>query len=169
MQASADTRAVDGELPLRLSSFVGRQRERSEVVCALNASRLLTLTGVGGCGKTSLALEVARDVVSQFRDGAHWIELSQIDDAATVPTAIARSVGCRPVADESELDAAVRLLAGRQALVILDNCEHLVAGCATIARRLLLQCPGVKVLATSSVPLGIEGEEIGRASCRERV
>jgi predicted ATPase/DNA-binding CsgD family transcriptional regulator len=158
MQVTADPDPTAGELPQRLSSFVGRRRERSEVAGALAATRLLTLTGVGGCGKTSLGLEVARDVADQFGDGAFWIELAPLGDSAMLATAVARGVGCRPLPNESELDGAIRFLAPRRALLVLDNCEHLVESCAQIARLMLLGCPEVKVMATSRVPLGVEGE-----------
>jgi len=154
----ADTNLPLANLPRRLSSFVGRERERVQVADALAGTRLLTLTGVGGCGKTSLALEVARDVAGRFPDGIHWVEFAPLTDSTMATAAVAQSVVARPLPGEIELDAAVRRLAPRRALVVLDNCEHLIESCAAIAEALLRGCEGVTVLATSRMPLAIEGE-----------
>jgi predicted ATPase/DNA-binding CsgD family transcriptional regulator len=158
MGVEADIRPPASNLPRRLSSFVGRERERTQVAGALEATRLVTLTGVGGCGKTSLALEVARDLLDRFPNGVYWVELAPLVDPALVASALARAVGVRPLPDETELDAAVRQLAVRRALVVLDNCEHLVERCAEVTEAVLLACGGVTVMATSRIPLAIEGE-----------
>jgi predicted ATPase len=158
MPDQADIRSPASELPLRLSSFVGRERERAQVAEALAATRLLTLTGVGGCGKTSLALEVARDVLDRFPDGVYWLELAAVGDPDAVDATLAHAAGVRPLLGEGELDAALRFLSERRALLVLDNCEHLVDACAEVARAVLLACANVTAIATSRVPLGIEGE-----------
>ena len=150
--------AAAANLPHRLSSFVGREAERAEVAARLEERRLLTLTGVGGCGKTSLALEVARDVGARFSDGVFWVELAPVSDPRLVAPALARSVGIRPLPGETELDAVVAVLAVRRALVILDNCEHVIERCAEVVEGLLLRCGATTVLATSRAPLQLSGE-----------
>jgi predicted ATPase/DNA-binding CsgD family transcriptional regulator len=158
MPSDSDMRSRTNNLPRRLSSFVGRERERTQVAGALDATRLLTLTGGGGCGKTSLALEVARDALDRFPDGVFWVELAPLVEPAMAASALARAVGVRPLRGETELDAAVRQLASRRALVVLDNCEHLVQRCAEVAQSVLLACGDVTVMATSRIPLAIDGE-----------
>jgi predicted ATPase/DNA-binding CsgD family transcriptional regulator len=150
--------AAPTSLPYRLSSFVGREAERAEVAARLEETRLLTLTGVGGCGKTSLALEVARDVGARFPDGVFWVELASVSDAGLVASAVARSVGVRPLPGERELDATVAVLAARRALVVLDNCEHVIERCAEVVEGLLLRCGATTVLVTSRAPLQLSGE-----------
>jgi predicted ATPase/DNA-binding CsgD family transcriptional regulator len=158
MSLDSDIRPPASNLPRRLSSFVGREHERAQVAGALQANRLVTLTGVGGCGKTSLALEVARDALGCFPDGVYWVELAPLVEPAMVASALARAVGVRPLPEETELDAAVRELAARRALVVLDNCEHLVQHVAEVAQAVLLACGEVTVMATSRIPLAIDGE-----------
>jgi predicted ATPase len=128
------------------------------VAARLEETRLLTLTGVGGCGKTSLALEVARDVGARFPDGVFWVELAPLSNPGLVAPALARSVGVRPLPGETELDATVAVLAARRALVVLDHCEHLIERCAEVVEGLLLRCGATKVLATSRAPLQLSGE-----------
>ena len=150
--------AAEFNLPHRLSSFVGREAERAEVAARLEETRLLTLTGVGGCGKTSLALEVARDLGSRFPDGVFWVELAPVSDPGLIAPALARSVGVRPLPGETELGAAVAALAARRALVVLDNCEHLIERLAEVVEGLLLRCGATTVLTTSRAPLRLSGE-----------
>jgi predicted ATPase/DNA-binding CsgD family transcriptional regulator len=145
-------------LPHRLSTFVGRAAERAEVAVRLEETRLLTLTGVGGCGKTSLGLEVARDVGTRFPGGIFWVELASISDPALVALALAHGVGVQPLPGETDLDATAAVLAERRTLVVLDNCEHVIEGCAEVVQGLLRRCGATTVLATSRAPLRVDGE-----------
>lgn len=151
------TRPIDN-LPLELSSFVGREREIAEVKRLLSERRLLTLCGPGGAGKTRLALAVAQDVVEGFEDGVWWVELASISEPDLVPAAVAQALGLREAQDLSPIEALVEHLAPRRTLVVLDNCEHLVEGCAALADTLLRACPDLEILATSREPLRISGE-----------
>ena len=151
--------ALPNNLPRDLTSFIGRERELAEVRKVLDGARLLTLTGPGGCGKTRLALQAAADTFGRFPDGIWLVELALIDgDPALIGQALAAAVGVRPLPGQSAADAAVSHLAGRRALVLLDNCEHLADGAADVARALLERCPEVTVLTTSRAPLGLAAE-----------
>jgi predicted ATPase/class 3 adenylate cyclase/Tfp pilus assembly protein PilF len=145
-------------LPAQLTSFVGREREMAEVKRLLNTSRLLTLTGAGGAGKTRLALQVAADLVDDFEDGVFLVELAPLADPALVPQVIAAAVGVREEAGRSMLDALCAALREREILLLLDNCEHLVAACANAVHAVLRAAPGVKIVTSSREPLRIEGE-----------
>ena len=145
-------------LPQQLTSFIGRGRELSEAAEALGATRLLTMTGTGGCGKTRLAAQVAADALDRFPAGAWWVELAPLADPDAVGPALGDAVGVKPLPGQSSLEAAVAHLAEARALVVLDNCEHLLGACAAAAEALLQGCPTVTVLATSRAPLGVAGE-----------
>jgi predicted ATPase len=145
-------------LPVQLTSFVGRGRELRELREALAATRLLTLTGPGGCGKTRLALEAASEVLDRFPGGVWWVELAPLAEGRLVGAAIAQAVGVRPLPGMTDLQAASVYLASRRALLVLDNCEHVQGACAEAAETLLKAAAGVVVLATSRAPLGVGGE-----------
>ena len=145
-------------LPERITSFVGRERELAELRNGLAKDRLVTLTGPGGCGKTRLALRTATDVLDRFPGGAWWVELEALGDERLVGSALAEALGVRPLPGMTALQAAGAYLASRRALVILDNCEHLLEACAEAAESLLEAAPEVVVLATSRAPLGADGE-----------
>jgi predicted ATPase/DNA-binding CsgD family transcriptional regulator len=147
-----------GKLPVSLSSFVGRERELDEMGKALGETRLLTLTGAGGCGKTRLALRFASEVADRFPDGAWWVELAPLGDERLVGATVAEALGVRPLPGVTELGAACAYLASRRALVILDNCEHLLGACAQAAEALLRAGAEAAVLATGRAPLGVSGE-----------
>jgi predicted ATPase/DNA-binding CsgD family transcriptional regulator len=146
-----------GNLPLGSSSFVGRERELAEVGSLLLSGRLLTLVGPGGCGKTRLALTAA-GLADGFRDGVFWIELDALSDPDLVPEAVARALGVRWGTGQSPTAALVDHLRTGDTLLVLDNCEHLVAACAELVDALLRSCPGLKVLATSREALRVAGE-----------
>jgi len=146
-------------LPLQLTSFVGRQRELAEVAALLQASRLVTLTGAGGCGKTRLALETAQQVLPWYRDGVALVELAPLTEPALVTPAIATAVGVREKPGEPLLSTLQSALHARQVLLLLDNCEHLLDACAQHVDALLRACPDLQVLATSREALGISGEQ----------
>ena len=145
-------------LPIALTSFVGRERELSDVARLLDRNRLVTLTGAGGSGKTRLALEAARARLDECPDGVWLVELASVGDPAWVPAATASALGLTLQSRHPDLDALSARLRESQALLILDNCEHLAAACATLAQHLLAACPGLRVLATSREPLRVPGE-----------
>jgi predicted ATPase/DNA-binding CsgD family transcriptional regulator len=145
-------------LPLRLSSFIGRGREVAEVETMLSDHRLLTLTGPGGAGKTRMAIEVASEVVDAFRDGAWLAELASLSDPDLVAQAVAQALGVREAPGRPLIGALLEHLEGREALLVLDNCEHLIDACATLADALLRSCPDLRILATSREALSIAGE-----------
>ena len=142
-------------LPLELSSFVGRETEITEIERLLGGIRLVTLHGPGGCGKTRLALAVAQEVVEGFEDGVWWVELASLSDPNLVAGALASSLSVREATDRSLTEVLVEHLKPRKALVVLDNCEHLVEGCAVLVDALLRACPDLKILATSREPLRV--------------
>jgi len=145
-------------LPVPLTVFVGRERERAEVARLLAASRLVTLTGAGGVGKTRLAVEVAAAVASGLADGASFIDLSAVMDPALLPGAVARGLGVEDRVGTGLVERLVRVLSGQQRLLLIDNCEQLRARCADLVTEVLSHCPGVVVLATSREPLQVPGE-----------
>jgi predicted ATPase/class 3 adenylate cyclase len=149
---------LPNNLPDQLTSFVGRQHELDEVRDALAATRLLTLTGAGGCGKTRLALQAAADTLERWPDGAWWVELAPLAAGELIGSALAGALGALEVPGRSALEAAVDHLAGRRSLVVLDNCEHVLESAAGVVEALLRGCPEVTVLATSRAPLGVGGE-----------
>ena len=150
--------ALPNNLPVQLSSFVGRQAELREVERLLKGHRLVTLTGAGGCGKTRLAVQAASEILDRFPDGAWWVELAPLGDERLVGAAITESLGVRPLPGMTELGACGAYLASRRALLVLDNCEHLAEACAEAAEALLGGAPELSVLATSRAPLGVSGE-----------
>lgn len=145
-------------LPAQLSSLIGRERDLDEVEATLSSARLLTLTGAGGVGKTRLAIEAAMRSAAGYPDGVWWVELAALGDPGIVDSTLVQSLGVRPLPGQSELDAATAFLGARRALVVVDNCEHVVAEVARVAEALLSGCPKLSILATSRVPLAIRGE-----------
>jgi non-specific serine/threonine protein kinase len=143
-----------------LSSFIGRKKELTQVHQLLAQTRLLTLTGVGGCGKTRLAQQVATELASNrlFDDGVWLVELAPLNDPALVPQTVAQTLGIREIFEQSVIASLVDTLADRQLLLLLDNCEHLLLSCAQLAEKLLLASPQLQILATSREPLGLAGE-----------
>ena len=155
-------RAARHNLPVQLTSFVGRERELVEIRERLGAARLLTLTGTGGCGKTRLALQIASVLVDAYQDGIWLAELAGLPDPDLVPQAVAAAVGVREVAGEPIRATLLVALRTRRLLLVVDNCEHLIDACATLADAILRSCPDVQILATSREPLGIAGEAAWR-------
>src|SRR6266542_4360462 len=149
-------------VPRLLPSFVGRERELADVRRLLTRTRLLTLTGPGGAGKSRLALETSHSVQASYPDGVWPVELAALADAVLVPQALARALGVRERPGWPPVETLVRALASRRLLLVLDNCEHLLDACARAADALLRACPGLRVLATSREPLGVGGEVIWR-------
>ena len=152
--------AFPGNLPLQLSSLIGRERELGRVAAALTESRVVTLTGVGGVGKTRLALQVAADLVPRFREGAWLVELAPVRDPAAVVEAVAGVFGVSVRAGLSLEASLVDFLRIKQLLVVIDNCEHLLEPVADLLDALVHACPKLVVLATSQEGLGLDGERI---------
>ena len=145
-------------LPAPLTSFIGREREVTEVGRLLATTRLLALTGTGGCGKTRLALEVARGSIPGYADGVWLVELAGLSDPRLVPRAVSGVLGVAEDAERPLVDTLSDALRSKRMLLVLDNCEHLLDACAHLAQTLLRSCPGVRVLATSREALGVGGE-----------
>lgn len=151
-------------LPLQLTSFVGREREMAEVEGLVEGARLVALTGPGGCGKTRMALEVAGNLVECFEDGVWLVELASLSDPALVPRAIASVLDVREQPGKSLAHTLSEYLQPRKILLVLDNCEHLVEVCAELLGTLLRAAPNLRVLATSRESLGVDGEVKWRVS-----
>jgi len=145
-------------LPLQLTSFIGRETEMAEVRQLLAQARLVTLTGAGGSGKTRLALEVAGGLVDEFADGVWLVELAPLADPALVPQKVSSVLGLREVPGQAILDALLDHLRARHLMFVLDNCEHLIGACAELVETLLQSCPRLTILATSRETLNILGE-----------
>jgi predicted ATPase len=147
-------------LPRQISSFVGRGSETAEVRALLAQSRLLTLVGVGGIGKTRLALQVAAETHDAYPDGVWFVELGSITDASLVPSSVAQVLGVRERAGIDLTETLSSHLKSRRLLLLLDNCEHLIGACATLAATFLLAAPAIRILASSREQLQITGEQI---------
>src|SRR6516165_316858 len=145
-------------LPAELTSFVGRRSELREVKRLLATTRLLTLTGSGGAGKTRLALRAADEMARGFPDGAWLVLLASIQDPMLVPQAVFGALRVHDLSAGLSLSSLGDYLAGRRLLMVLDNCKHLLDGCATLASALIRSCPDLHVLATSRQALGVVGE-----------
>src|SRR5215210_1289775 len=145
-------------LPAQRSSFVGREREMLEVEFELATTRLLTLTGSGGSGKTRLALQVARDLLDAYPDGVWLVELAPLSEQALVPKAVAEALEVPERPQEPIADTLVEVLGDRQLLLVLDNCEHLLEATARLVDKVLDSCPRLRIVATSREALGVEGE-----------
>jgi len=145
-------------LPLHLTSFIGREKEIAEVKRLLATTRLLTLTGAGGCGKTRLAIRVAVDVLDAFPDGVWFVDLAPLNDPALVPQTIAAVFDLRESSTTSPIELLKNYFHLKNLLLILDNCEHLIQACAELSDAFLHGCPNMKILATSREALNIAGE-----------
>ncbi|HEY1421354.1 MAG TPA: tetratricopeptide repeat protein, partial [Candidatus Dormibacteraeota bacterium] len=150
--------ATANNLPAQLSSFVGRETQLAELRRLIRRSRLITLTGPGGAGKTRLALRLAQDVLERNPGGVWLVELASIGDAGLVEQTVAATCGAREERHRSINEAIVERLGAGKTLLILDSCEHLVDACAALAGTLLRSCPGMTLIVTSREPLGVEGE-----------
>ena len=151
-------KTINHNLPVKLTSFIGRERELVDIKSRLEDARLLTLIGPGGTGKTRLSIQSGGELLSAFQDGVWMIELAPISDSALIPQAIASVFGLRESPDRPLIEIIKDYLRAKSALVILDNCEHLIEACAKIAEALIQACPDLKILASSREALGISGE-----------
>ena len=154
--------AFANNLPVQLASFIGREHEMEEVKSLLDRTRLLTLTGSGGCGKTRLALHVAAEVLERYPHGVWLVELAALSEPALVPQTVATVLGLREEPGRTLTQTLTDYLIAKSVLLLLDNCEHLLPACASLADTLLKACLQVRLLATSREALGLMGEQVYR-------
>jgi predicted ATPase len=138
-----------GNLPIEVTSFVGRRRELSQARRLLGGARLLTLAGAGGVGKTRLALRLAAEVRRTFPDGVWLADLAPLHDRELVPQTVVAALGLPDHSTRLPVDTLLEYLAGKRLLLVLDNCEHVLAACAVLATRLLSGAEGLRILATA--------------------
>jgi predicted ATPase len=150
--------ATPNNLPQQLTSFIGREQELADVARLLGTTRLLTLLGVGGLGKTRLSLQAAADMLDAWPDGVWFVELAPLADGQRVAPAVAAVLGVKEAAGQSVREALQRHVRDRRLLIILDNCEHVLQACAELSRSLLEAGPGLRILASSREPLHVAGE-----------
>lgn len=149
-----------GNLPAEISSFVGRQQELKEIASLIRRARLVTVTGVGGVGKTRTALRAADELHSEFPDGVWLVELSGLQDSLLLAHTVANALGLQDQTLRPQLDVLADYLAERELLLVLDTCEHLLDACALLTDVLLAAAPGLRILATSRRPLETEAETV---------
>ncbi len=159
---SLDNPELANNLPAQLATFVGRQQEVKDVLALIETSRLVTLAGAGGSGKTRLSLQVAAELLDGSGDGVWLVELAPVSDPALVAPAVSSSLGIPTRPDRTPLEGLLDALEHQNVLIVLDNCEHLIEECAALADALLRRGPRVHLLATSREPLGVAGETIYR-------
>jgi predicted ATPase/DNA-binding SARP family transcriptional activator len=149
---------ISSSIPVPLTSFIGREKELREIARLLSSSRLVTLTGPGGVGKTRLAIQTANDANKKFKDCVFWVDLVGLSDENLIPQQIAQSLNIREISNEPLIETLKTYFKPKQILIVLDNCEHVIRACAEYAEQLLAACPGLKVLATSIEALGLFNE-----------
>ena len=156
-EAAPARRRPRHNLPAQLTSFVGREQDVVQMGELLAAHRLVTVTGVGGCGKTRLALTVADALLDDFDDGVWLVEFAPVADPAQVDASVVKALGV-DAPGESQRESLLSAVADKRLLLLMDNCEHVVGPCADLAEAMLRRAPGLRILATSREPLGIGGE-----------
>ncbi len=162
-QTPAETNPLEARitnLPIPLTNFIGRRLEMNEIKLMISSTRLLTLTGPGGSGKTRLAVQIGTELLETYKDGVWWVDLASLLDKTLVNHAIAKSLGVPEVANEPLNETLYRYLKSKQLLLILDNCEHLIDSCAHIVNFLVERCDHLTILATSRESLNLTGESI---------
>ena len=145
-------------LPSSITSFIGREKEQDDIISLFSKSRLVTLAGVGGIGKTRLSLQVGQKALSDYPDGVWFIPLDSLSDPALVPQTVAQIFNIRESQNQPVVETLKRVLHQKTALLIIDNCEHLLDACAHLIKDLLSYCPSLRILTTSRELLKIEGE-----------
>jgi predicted ATPase/class 3 adenylate cyclase len=160
--ASLDSPELPNNLPSLLSAFIGRDRELDEVRTLARSSRLLTLTGAGGSGKTRLALQAAAELIDGAADGVWLVELARVTSGEKVPLAVAAVLGLADQLGDSAQDELSDVLACQDVLILLDNCEHVIDAAAKFCDAAMRHCPRIRIMATSREPLGIDGERVYR-------
>src|ERR1700694_6133413 len=156
----ARPRLRSGNLPAEATTFVGRRRELGEIRKKLTSARLVSLVGPGGVGKTRLAVRAGTDLARGFADGAELVELGEIGEAALVPDAVLAALDLRDQAGAKPMEILIAHLRGRQLLLLLDNCEHLVEAAAQLVTEILRAAPGLRVITTTREPLQVPGEYV---------
>jgi predicted ATPase/class 3 adenylate cyclase len=159
---SLDNPKLLNNLPAQVSSFIGRDAELAEVRRLISTSRLVTLTGSGGAGKTRLGLQAAAGLLDGSGDGVWFVDLAPLHDGDLAVATVANVLGIRPDPDQPLASTLVEAIGRRSLLVLLDNCEHVIDACAKLADALLRNCPNLVLLATSREPLGVDGERVHR-------
>lgn len=154
--------ALPNNLPAQLTKFIGREQERAELIGMLDEHRLVTVTGAGGAGKTRLAQEVGAEVLPKFPDGVWFVELAPLSEPSEVPRAFASALGVSETADADLLERVIASLVTREALLIVDNCEHVIGPVAAAVGAIASRAPKVRMIATSREPLGVAGEATWR-------
>jgi len=160
VEKRAEITTTKHNLPHQISSFIGREKEQAEITDLIANNRLVTLLGTGGIGKTSLSLQMGHILLNKCPDGVWFISLDSLSDPALVPQTVASIFNIRESAERPAIDILTDVLREKKALLILDNCEHLLDACAQLATTLLTNCPNIKILATSREVLNITGEAI---------
>ncbi len=160
--ASLDSPELPNNLPSLPSAFIGRDRELDEIRSLARSSRLLTLTGAGGSGKTRLALQAAAELIDGAAGGVWLAELAPVVSGDNVPVAISAVLGLAAQVGGSAHDALIDALAGQEMLILLDNCEHVIDAAAKLCDGVIRHCPRIRIIATSREPLGIDGERVYR-------
>ena len=150
--------SVPNNLPVQLSTFIGRLDEIATVATLVRGNRLVTITGTGGAGKTRLSQQIAAEVSDLFSDGTWWVELVSASEGLTVPLLIAAAIDRRIPSGDEPGSALAAIIAGRTMLIVLDNCEHLIADVAQLVDELLRSCPNLSILTTSRIGLEVPGE-----------
>jgi transcriptional regulator with XRE-family HTH domain len=145
-------------LPVFLTTFIGREKEQAQIIELIGKYRMLTLTGSGGIGKTRLSVKVAEQLLADYGDGVWLVELASLSDPELLPQTVAALFGLTAQSDIPSTEMLVNFLRTKTLLLILDNCEHVLHACALLADRLLKNCPGLKIITTSREALGIMGE-----------
>lgn len=157
---STPSKKVTSNLPSPITTFIGREKEQSDVVRLIAKHRLVTLTGAGGVGKTRLAIRVGEQVLGNYADGVWLVEFAPIIDLLLVPRVTAIAIGLRDEPQRPVVDMLSDYLREKEMLIILDNCEHVLDACAQLADTMLKRCPGLKILVTSREALSILGEAV---------
>ena len=160
--ASLDNPELPNNLPMLLSAFVGREAELTQVRDLTSATRLVTLTGAGGSGKTRLALQAAAEQIGRAPDGVWLADLAPLTDGGQINGTVAAALGIQDQSGPVHAEALTRALAALDTVIVLDNCEHLIDDAAKFCEQIIRRCPRVRVLATSREPLGIDGERVYR-------
>ncbi len=155
-----DEVAQSGALPVELTSFVARRDELTQIRTLLAGSRLVTLIGAGGVGKTRLAVRAVTELRRTAPDAVWFVDLASLHDPALLAQTVAGAMRLVPAPGRTALEALADYIAGERVLLVLDNCEHLLDECAQLAGRLLRDCPRLRILATSREPLGMTGEAV---------
>ncbi|MGH7757669.1 MAG: ATP-binding protein, partial [Vulcanimicrobiaceae bacterium] len=155
---------LPNNLPLQVTSFVGREHDVAEIEALLETTRLMTLVGTGGLGKTRLSLQAGANLLDRYPDGVWFVEFAPLVDASLIPNTVSAIFGIAEQPGSTLTQAIVNALRTKTALLIFDNCEHLVAGVAALADAIIHGCPHVRILASSREGLGIGGEVVHRVA-----